>query len=182
MESVRDGCEVHPAADIGTGHHRSRTGKALYSAAQQQRCEHCPDYGTGCADQEDQQEPSGLFPDLPDVGLQKQQRNRQRNSIAPDDIVKHRRAVRDHMRVHQYQRNHQCDDRPGYLRSPFIFLLQPDGDCRCCEKHSEKRPVVVSGYQGLDCLFHNEFLRSVSCRISSKMLYAAGCCSSSVMI
>ena len=144
--------EVYSAADVGTGHHRGYSCEVLSIAVrslQQEVSEISADYGSNSTDEEYHQHSSGLSPDLLQVTLEKQHRDAERNDDAPYDIVIKHAGCRNNSQVSEHHSDDQSDDSAGNLRSPCIFLLQPDGEEYAHGHDHEESPHVIGCDQRL---------------------------------
>lgn len=145
MEGIREGREVDAATDIGAGHHRGHVRKIRDKLPEDEHAEHCAGHRAESTDQEDTEHTSGLLPDLREVYLQKQQRNRHRHREAPDHIIEDRRARRDDLQVREQQGTYQGDDGAADLTGPGVGLLHPDGKGDHQHHNAHQHPGVICG-------------------------------------
>ena len=145
MEGVGEGREVDTTTDVGAGHHRRHIWKIRDELSEDEHAEHCAGHRAEGTDQEDAEHPSGLLPDLREVHLQEQQRNRHRHREAPDHIIENRRARRDDLQVREQQCTDQGDDGTADLAGPCVGLLHPDGKGDHQHHNAHQHPGVICG-------------------------------------
>ena len=142
LERIRECRKVHAAADVGTGHHRCHLRQSVDGVLQECAADHrardCPDR----ADEEDRKQLPRLAPDLADVRLKQQERNRKRDEIPPDNIVIDRCGGGNDTRIDERQCNDKCDDRPRDARCPCITLLKVNRGSHRRHHDGHKNPCV----------------------------------------
>ena len=108
-ESISQGHEIDPAADIGTGHHGRHLGQPLDERTQQDGAKDGAANGTNGSDEENEEEPARFPPDPAQIGLEQEQRNGDGHSIAPDDIIKELRMHGYYVQIDEDERKNQGD-------------------------------------------------------------------------
>ena len=149
MEGIGEGREVDTATDIGTGHHRRHIWKLRDELSEDEDAEHRAGDCAEGTDQKDTEHTSGLLPDLREVDLQQQKRNRHRHREAPDHIIEDRRARRDDFQVREQQRTDQGNDGAADLAGPCVGLLHPDGKGDHQDHDAHQHPGVICGNESV---------------------------------
>ena len=111
VERIGERREIDATADVRSSHHAGDPLEIRNVALEQRVADHRADRRAAGAEQKQDQQLAGFSPDLAQVALHQQQRNRQRHHVAPDDVVEPWCVCWNDAKIRQSQRTDQRNDR-----------------------------------------------------------------------